>query len=153
MLLQKNIKNISKIKKGKIKPKPKPEPKKQKPIKKDYRFVKPIIFNVVSMINIQENKISELKLNKNNIIEEKQEKDLIDENNINNEEIPKPKKDDLIEENPKEKKLSSPPIKPGNKKFLQKEKNLDKSNFPTSRNNSHSSNKKGLNLNTINRKF
>ena len=140
--------------KGKIKPKPKPkpEPKKQKPIKKDYRFVKPIIFNVASMFNMQENKISELKLNKNNIIEEKQEKDSIDENNINNEEIPKPKKDDLIAENPKEKKLSSPPIKPGNKKLSQKEKNLDKSNFPTSRNNSHSSNKKGLNLNTINSK-
>ena len=139
-------------KKGMIKPKPKPEPKKQKPIKNDYRFVKPIIFNVVSMFNMQENKISELKLNKNNIIEEKQEKDLIDENNINNEEMSKPKKDDLIEENPKEKKLSSPPIKPGNKKLSQKEKNLDKSNFPTSRNNSHSSNKKGLNLNTINSK-
>jgi hypothetical protein len=125
--------------KGKLKPKPKPKPQPKPKIKKDYRFVKPIIFHVVSMLNIQTNKISEVKTNKNTIIEE---------NNINNEEKPEPKKEDLIDENSKKEKISSPPIKTGNKKLSKKEKNLDQFNFPTSRNNYHDSNKGGLNSNS-----
>ena len=154
--------------KGKIKIKPKP-----KPIKKEYRFVKPVIYSVVEMFNMDPRKKSEINLEKNNIIDEKKENDLIEEKNHQTEKESKNKnddtreidseikKEDLIENKSKEDeinnqskikedKINAPPIKGGNKITAKKEKRSSEISFGSSKNNLDFD-KIELNLNTNNK--
>ena len=165
-------KYLEDLKKGKIKPKPKP---KQKPIKKEYRFVKPVIFNVVQMLNMIPRKKSEIKLEHNNTLEEKKEKDLIEKKSLTEEKVSKTEnekkgvtkeieseiqKEDLIENNSKEEeinnqsqikedKMNAPPIKGGIKITNKKQKRSSEISFSSSKNNLKF-NKNKLNLNTNN---
>ena len=150
---KKFLKYLEDKKRGKIKPI-------QKPLKKDYRFKKPIIHYVAKQLKEDQKRISVIKLQHNIIKEEKKENDLIEENNITKEIDSEIKKDELIENNSKEEetnnqskikedKLSAPPIKDNNRIPNRNPKRSSEISFGSSKNNLQYT-KNELNLNTNN---
>ena len=152
-------KYLEDVQRGRIKLKPKPKPLPiQKPIKKDYRFVNPIIFHVVNILNMDPRQKAGVKLEKNIILEDKKEDELIEENNNAKEIEPQPKKDDLVENNSKEEetnnqskikedKTNAPPIK-GAKKLSNKNEKRAEISFGSSKNNLEINKNQLMNLNT-----
>ena len=119
---------------------------KSKPLKKDFRFVRPAIFNVFSYKKRQLKRKSGINLSRNNIQENVKMNDLIAQNNIKNKIKQKINKSISIVRNSKEiliknqstikkDKINFPPIKKLNEKFTQQENSLEKSKFNSSINN------------------